>query len=142
MVHVPKRVVDVFFSFFHFRFWMIFFFWSLVSNCRVTRVARGVFFFFWWALGWGWGYIQHGGKFCPRLDYTTGTCYLRFLLMRWEEGWKGMGGRAAGVRTLFAGNREPTEICHCWPRGVYFFCFYEVGWKSYLTLPYLCRRYR
>lgn len=46
--------------------------------------------------------------------------------MRWEEGW---AGERAGERRqdAFAGNREPTEICHCWPRGV-FFVFYEVGW--------------
>lgn len=59
-----------FFMIFDFLFNILF--WFLVFYCRVTRVARGVFsFFFWWALGWvGLGFIiQHGGKFCPRLDY-------------------------------------------------------------------------
>lgn len=60
------------------------FFWSLVSNCRVTRVARGVL---WVGLGF---IIQHGGKFCPRLDYTTGTCYLLLI----DE----MGGGMEGYR--------------------------------------------
>lgn len=36
-------------------------------------------------------------------------------------------GRAGGVRTLFAENREPTEICHCWPRGVFFVFMRLVG---------------
>lgn len=48
---------------------MIFFFWSLVSNCRVTRVARGVFFFF----GGHWvgvGVIYNMGESFA-LDWTT-----------------------------------------------------------------------
>lgn len=124
------------FSLFHFLFWVLVFgFWFLT----VALLAWRVVFLFGWGLGWC--YIQHGGKFCPRLDYTTGTCYLFIDEMGGGmEGVVGIGrtGRAGGgVRTLFAENREPTEICHCWPRGG-FFCFYEVGWLvvlPYLTLP-------
>lgn len=116
-----------FYDFLSFSF-LVFGFWSLVSNCRVTRVARGVL----WV---GLGLYTTQGKFA--LDWTTGTCYLFFIdeMGGWMEGPE---GRAGGVRTLFAENREPTEICHCWPRGGLFFCFYEVGWLvvlSYLTLP-------
>lgn len=57
--------------------------------------------------------------------------------MRWqEEGWKGVvgwyregpGRVAASGRFFAAENREPTEICHCWPWLFCFFVFYEVGW--------------
>lgn len=68
-----------------------FFFWFLVFNCRVTRVARGVFF----GLGWvGVGvHYTTWGKFCPRLDYT-GTCYLLFIdEMEGEDGRVWAGGR-------------------------------------------------
>lgn len=71
MVYIPKRVVEVFF--------MIFFSFLVFGfYCRVTRVARGVFFFFFlfcWALGWvGVHYTTWGESFA--LDWTTGTCYL------------------------------------------------------------------
>lgn len=80
MVDIPKRVVDVFFLSFIF-FFGIFGFWSLVSNCRVTRVAHGVLL---WSLGWG--YIQHGGKFCPRLNYRY---MLPFLIDEMGGGMEG-----------------------------------------------------
>lgn len=84
-------------------------------------------------LGLGWGYIQHEESFA--LDWTTLQVHVTFfLLMRWEEGMEGYG-RAGGVRTLFAGNREPTEICHCWPRGGFFFVFMRLVGSP--TLPYL-----
>lgn len=69
-------------------------------------MARGVL----WALGWGSLY-NIGESFA--LDWTTGTCYL-LLIDEMAGGMEGYG-RASGVRTLFAENREPTEICHCWP---------------------------
>lgn len=122
----------------------IFFFWFsfLVFGFLLSRYSRGAWCF---SFGGGWvGVEVHyttWGKVLPSTGLQVHVTF--FLLMRWEEGWKGMGGRAGeradgGVRTLFAENREPTEICHCWPRGGLFFCFYEVGWLvvlSYLTLP-------
>lgn len=89
---------------------MVFGLWFF--NCRVTRVARGVLW-----VGFGVHYTTQG-KFA--LDWTTLQVHVTFLLMRWEEGRKGGGVRTEGWRRrqdAFAGNREPTEICHCWPRG-------------------------
>lgn len=106
-----------FFFFLSFSFLVLVFgFWFF--NCRVTRVARGVLW-----VGVGVHYTTWG-KVLP----STGLHYRYmlpfFLLMRWEEGWK--GGRR---HDAFAENREPTEICHCWPEGGFFvFVFYEVGW--------------
>lgn len=64
-------------------FFMIFgffflWFWFLVFNCRVTRVARGVLL---WTLGWVGVHYTTWGKFIvkrffPSTDWTTGTCYL------------------------------------------------------------------
>lgn len=69
MVHVPKRVVDVFFSFFHFRFWMIFFFglWFLTVALLAWRV---VFFFFFGGHWVGVGVIYNMGESFA-LDWTT-----------------------------------------------------------------------
>lgn len=108
-----------FFSSFFFGFW----FWFLVF--LLSRYSRGA----WCFVGW-FGVIYNMGKvfFCPRLDYR----YMLPFLIDEMEGY----GRAGGVRTLFAGNREPTEICPCWPRGG-FFCFLW-GWLvGSPTLPYL-----
>lgn len=68
MVYIPKRAVEVFFSFFHFHFWF------LVFYCRVTRVARGVLF---WGGGWaGLGLYTTQGKFA--LDWTTLQVHVTF----------------------------------------------------------------
>lgn len=115
------------FSFFPFHFW----FWFLVL-ALLSRYSRGAWCFFWGGIGLGWVGVHYTtqGKFA--LDWTY-RYMLPFLIDEMGgvmEGRKGGGG----VRTLFAENREPTEICHCWPRGG-FFCFYEVGWL--VVLPYL-----
>lgn len=98
MVHVPKRVVDGFFFFFFLSFSLLVLgFWFLTVALLAWRV---VFFFFgggW--VGLGLGLYTTRGKFCPRLDYRQ-VHVTFFLLMRWEEGWKGMGGRAASGRFL------------------------------------------
>lgn len=53
--------------------------------------------------------------------------------MRWEEGWKGMGGRAASGRFLLEiENRQ--KFATVGLGGFIFFCFYEVGWL--VVLPY------
>lgn len=77
---VPKRVVEVPFFLSSFSF-LAFGFWFLVFYCRVTRVARGVFLFFFVSIGLGWvgvHYTTWGESFA--LDWTTGTCYL-FLII-------------------------------------------------------------
>lgn len=118
-----------------FNFFPFFLFWFLVF--LLSRYSRGAWCFV--GIGLGWGSLYNMGEIyrkkivSPSTDSTTGTCYLFFI----DEMGGGMGGygRAGGVRTLFAENREPTEICHCWPRGG-FFCFFMrlVGSP---TLPYL-----
>lgn len=66
--HIPKRVVDVFF-FLSFIFIFGGFFWFLVFNCRVTRVARGVFLGVWALGGVGVGVIYNMGQSFA-LDWT------------------------------------------------------------------------
>lgn len=102
MVYIPKRVVEVFSFFLSFSFLVLVFgLWFLTVALLAWRV---VFFFSWWGLGWvGVGVGVHyttQGKFCPRLDYTTGTCYLLLI----DE----MGGRDGRV---WAGGRRQDAFC-------------------------------
>lgn len=117
MVYIPKRVVEVcLWSFF-----MIFFFlfWSLVFNCRVTRVARGVL----WV---GLGLYTTWGKVLP----STGLHYrymLPFLIDEMGGGYGRASGRAASGRFLLKiENRQKSATVGL--GRVIFFCFYEVGW--------------
>lgn len=136
MVYLPKRVVD---GFFLLSFIFFFGFWFLVFGFLLSRYSRGAWcFFVGIGLGWGWGSLYNMGKVLP----STGLHYRYMLPFLIDEMGGGMDGRvwAGGRRRqdAFAGNREPTEICHCWPGGGLFFCFYEVGWLvvlPYLTLP-------
>lgn len=88
MVYIPKRVVEVFFYEVFFFSFLVFGLWFLTVALLAWRVVF---------CGLGLGFIiQHGGKFCPRLDLQVHVTF--FLLMRWEEEWK--GGRAASGRFL------------------------------------------
>lgn len=127
---VPKRVVEVFFYDFSFFFGFLVFTVALLA-------WRVVFSFFWWALGWvGFGvhYTTWGESFA--LDWTTGTCYLFFIDEMagggMERGVVGIGrtGRVAASLTdaFLLENREPTEICHCWPWLFCFFVFMRLVW--------------
>lgn len=106
MVYIPKRVVEVFSFFLSFSFLVLVFgLWFLTVALLAWRV---VFFFFflgggWVGLGLGLGFIiQHGESFfCPRLDYTTGTCYLLLI----DE----MGGRDG--RVWAGGRRRQDAFC-------------------------------
>lgn len=97
-------------------------------------MARGVFFGGDW-VGLGWCSLYNMGKvFLP----STGLHYrymLPFFIDEMGGVMEGPDGRAAASGRFFAENREPTEICHCWPRGVYFFVFMRLVGSP--ILPYL-----
>lgn len=123
----------MFFFFLSFSFLDDFFFglWFLTVALLAWRV---VFFFFLVGIGLGLGLYTTWGKVLPSTGLHYRYMLPKVLIDEMGRGMEGYGRAGGGVRTLFAGNREPTEICHCWPRGVYFFCFYEVGWL--VVLPY------
>lgn len=123
-----KFFYDFFFIFFGFWFWFFLSRYSRGAWCFIVDIG----------LGWGWGSLYNMGKVLPSTG-PTGTCYL-FLLMRWEEEWKGMGGRAASGRFLLEIENRQKSATVGLGGGV---CFYEVGWLVVLPyLRYLCRRYR
>lgn len=71
------------------------------------------------------------------LDWTTGTCYLLIDEMGGGgmEGWYREGPEGWRRQDAFLlENREPTEICHCWP---WLFCFFVImRLVGSPTLPY------